>query len=85
MVVPWKELPLPTRIQPVQRTATTAQAIAPDMAVGLVAYPGTILSSQHHYTVFMRGTEPFASRLYVSFLIEAESGKSPRALVFRGM
>jgi len=82
MVAPWKELPAPARIQPVQLAATAAQTAAPDMAVGLVAYPGTILSSSHHYTVFMRGAEPFSSRLYVPFLIETESGRITARLGF---
>lgn len=74
IVAPWKELAPPARVQPVQRSVTTAQAATPHMVVGFVAYPGTILSSPHHYAVFMRGQEPFASRLYVPFLIEAEGG-----------
>lgn len=74
LLAPWKELPPPPHMQPVQLAATTSQAAAPGMMVGLVAYPGTALSSPHHYTVFMRGTEPFASRLYAPFLIEAERG-----------
>ncbi len=73
IVVPWKDIPPPTQVQPVQRAVTTVQTVTPEMMVGLVAFPGTMLASPHHYAVLLRGTAPFASRLYVPYLIEAES------------
>ncbi len=39
------------------------------------AFPGTVLSSPHHYAVFMRGKEPLTSRLYTPVLVDAGTGK----------
>ncbi|MBT2325386.1 PepSY domain-containing protein [Variovorax paradoxus] len=57
----------------VQRALEMAQARAPDTKVSFIAFPGTAFSSPHHNTVFMRGNEPFTSRLLQPVLVDAKT------------
>jgi uncharacterized iron-regulated membrane protein len=41
----------------------------------LVAFPGTMFSSRHHYAVFMKGATPLTSRLVKPALVDAQTGK----------
>jgi hypothetical protein len=43
------------------------------MQPSFVAFPGTILSSKSHYTVFLRGNTPVTSRLLKPAPIDAET------------
>lgn len=43
------------------------------MQLGFVAFPGSNMSSPHHYAVFMRGTEPLTSRLLKPVLVDAQT------------
>ena len=45
------------------------------MELGFIAFPNTQLSSPHHYTIFMRGTEPFNSRLFKPVLVDAQTSQ----------
>jgi uncharacterized iron-regulated membrane protein len=74
VMTPYQKLPPPQMQLPLQRVVDKAQQLQPDMRVAFVAFPGTQLSSPHHYGVFMRGTEPFAKRLFKPILIDAQSG-----------
>jgi uncharacterized iron-regulated membrane protein len=51
-----------------------AQHAAPEMNVSIVAFPGTIFTSKHHYAVFLRGNTPVTSRLIKPALIDAKDG-----------
>ena len=51
----------------------TARAAAPGMRPGFVAYPGTRLSSGHHYMVAMRGDTPITKRLIQPVLVDAQT------------
>lgn len=77
MVAPYKGLPTPTvdQLGSLDKSVQAAQAYAPDMHPGFIAYPGTILSSAHHYTVFMRGNTPVTARLFLPVLIDAKTGE----------
>ena len=44
------------------------------MYPSVLAFPGTIFSSKHHYAVFMRGTTPVTSKLIKPALIDAKTG-----------
>lgn len=44
------------------------------MKVSIVAYPGTLFTSKHHYAVFMKGNTEVTSRLLMPVLIDAKSG-----------
>ena len=43
------------------------------MKLAFVAFPGTQLSSPHHFAVFMRGTEPLTARLFKPVLVDVQS------------
>ena len=47
----------------------------PYITVGFIAFPGTAFSSPHHNTVFLRGNEPFTSRLLQPVLVDAKTNE----------
>ena len=59
----------------VQRSLEVALERAPGMKVGFIAFPGTAFSSPHHNTVFLRGNEPFTSRLLQPVLVDAKTNE----------
>jgi uncharacterized iron-regulated membrane protein len=74
MVAPYKDKPPLARIGSVQAAVDIARQAAPGMTPAFVAWPGTPLSSNHHYGVFMRGDAPLTARLFKPVLIDAETG-----------
>jgi uncharacterized iron-regulated membrane protein len=80
VLAPYQKLPPPTTLGSVQAAVATAQKIEPAMRVGFIAFPGTQLSSPHHYGVFMRGTEPVSARLFKPILIDAQGGAVTAAM-----
>lgn len=74
MTAPYKGLPPVTRPAHLQKSIEAARAAAPDMAVRLVAFPGTMFSSPHHYTFFLKGGTPVTSRLLKPALVDAQTG-----------
>jgi uncharacterized iron-regulated membrane protein len=59
----------------VQRSLEVALERAPGMKVSFIAFPGTAFSSPHHNTVFLRGNEPFTSRLLQPVLVDAKTAQ----------
>lgn len=59
----------------VQRSLEVALQRVPGMKVGFIAFPGTAFSSPHHNTVFLRGNEPFTSRLLQPVLVDAKTNE----------
>jgi uncharacterized iron-regulated membrane protein len=75
MVAPYKNAaPLTGELSSLQDALRVSQQAAPEMDVSIVAYPGTVFTSQHHYAVFMRGKTPVTSRLIKPALIDAKNG-----------
>jgi len=74
MVKPYDGLPPVQDLGSVDAAVATARQAAPDMRPSFVAYPGTIVSSNHHYAVFMQGATPFTSKLLKPALIDAQTG-----------
>lgn len=77
MIAPYKNLPPPTadELGSLEKSVQAAKAFAPHMRPGFIAYPGTILSSAHHYTVFMRGDSPVTARLFLPVLMDAKTSE----------
>lgn len=77
MVAPYKELPPPQagQLGSLEKSVQAAIAYSPSMTPGFIAYPGTILSSEHHYTVFMRGDSPMTARLFLPVLVDAKTSE----------
>src|SRR5262245_54081735 len=77
LVAPYRDEPVlrDTDRTSVQRTLEAALAKAPGTRVGFIAFPGTLFSSPHHNTFFMRGTEPLTSRLLKPVLVDAKTAE----------
>lgn len=73
MTAPYKDLPVPTTFGSLQASIDTAKQAIPDMHVSFVAFPGSMFSSPHHYTVFMKGNTPVTSRLLKPALVDAQT------------
>jgi uncharacterized iron-regulated membrane protein len=80
VLAPYQKMPPPATLGSVQAAVATAQRLEPAMRVGFIAFPGTQLSSPHHYGVFMRGTEPVSARLFKPILVDAQSGAVTAAM-----
>jgi len=59
----------------VQRSMEVAHRQAPGMKLSFIAFPGTSFSSPHHTTFFMRGAEPFTSKLLQPVLVDAKTAQ----------
>lgn len=75
MVAPYAGKPPLDRLGSVDRALATAAEAAPGMTPRFVAYPGSIVSSEHHYMVAMEGTTPLTSRLFRPVLVDAATGE----------
>ncbi|MCW3465685.1 PepSY-associated TM helix domain-containing protein [Chitinophaga nivalis] len=76
MAAPYENKPAITgKLSSLQEAVQVATAVAPDMKPSVVAFPGTMFSSKHHYAVFMRGATPLTSKLIKPVLVDAQTGK----------
>jgi uncharacterized iron-regulated membrane protein len=76
MTAPYKNAaPISGPLSSFDNAITVSREAAPGMTVSIVAFPGTMFTSQHHYAVFMRGNTPLTSRLIKPALIDAQTGK----------
>ncbi|HWG96338.1 MAG TPA: PepSY-associated TM helix domain-containing protein, partial [Nitrospira sp.] len=75
MLTAWKDKPAPTKVVPVDEVIRTVEAVAPDLAVRFIAFPGTPFAGPHHYMVFVRGQTPLTGRLLTPMLIHAETAQ----------
>ncbi|RSZ56321.1 PepSY domain-containing protein [Massilia atriviolacea] len=75
MIAPYRQLPPPATLGPLQPGVDASLQLEPGMQVGFIAWPGTAFSSPHHYGVFMHGKEPLTARLYKPVLVDAVTGK----------
>ncbi|HWV17366.1 MAG TPA: PepSY-associated TM helix domain-containing protein [Rhodocyclaceae bacterium] len=75
MTAPYRNAPPLERFGSVEAAVATAVSAAPHMEPSLVAFPGTQYTSPHHYAVFMRGSSPLTSKLFMPALIDADNGR----------
>lgn len=73
MIVPYAGQPPVTHPGSLEQAVRAAQGLEPNMQLGFVAFPGSLMASPHHYAVFMRGTEPLTSRLLKPVLVDAQT------------
>ncbi|MCZ8257858.1 MAG: PepSY domain-containing protein, partial [Polaromonas sp.] len=71
LLAPYQGQKPPAQLASVQKASSLATGLAPEMKLAFIAFPGTSFSSPHHYTVFLRGNEPFNSRLLKPVLVDA--------------
>ena len=57
----------------VQKSLDAAYARSPHSKLSFIAFPGTAFSSPHHTTVFLKGNEPFTSKLLQPVLVDAKT------------
>jgi uncharacterized iron-regulated membrane protein len=75
MIAPYRNAPPLSKSGSVQAALDTARRAVPDMEVRFVAFPGSPMSSPHHYTAFMRGNTPLTARLLHPALIDAQTSQ----------
>ncbi|MFD2934239.1 PepSY-associated TM helix domain-containing protein [Spirosoma flavum] len=76
MVAPYKDAaPLSGKLSSLDQAVAVAKRAAPAMTPSLIAYPGTLFSSKHHYAIFMKGNTPLTERLITPALVDAKTGK----------
>lgn len=75
MVEPYKNSPPAVDFSSIDAAVETAYKAAPGMTPSFMAFPGPSFSSDHHYTVFMRGETPLTSRLLRPVLVDAETSE----------
>ena len=75
MTAPYRDAPRPVRLASLAEAVATAGAAAPGMTPRFIAYPGTVVSSNNHYAVFLAGDTPLTARLLKPALIDAETGR----------
>ncbi|MCM2459809.1 PepSY domain-containing protein [Pseudomonas sp. CG7] len=71
MVEPYRNAPPLTQLAPATRLLDIAKDVAPGMEPSFIAFPGTLFSSEHHYSVFMKGDTHLTSHLLTPVLIDA--------------
>lgn len=60
---------------PVQRAFDAARAAVPGQRLQFIAFPGTVYSSPHHLSFFLRGDAPLTARLLQPVLVDARSAR----------
>lgn len=76
MVAPYKNAaPLTGKLSSLDQAVAIAKKEAPDMTPSLIAYPGTLFSSNHHYAIYMKGNTPLTEKLIKPALVDAKTGK----------
>lgn len=73
MVEPYRDAPPLTQRAPANEVLTIAAKATPDMQPDFIAFPGTRFSSEHHYSVFMKGNTHLTAHLWTPVLIDARS------------
>lgn len=73
MVTPYRDAPPLTERAPVNSVLTIAAQATPGMQPDFIAFPGTRFSSEHHYSVFMKGNTHLTAHLWTPVLIDARS------------
>ncbi|WP_285426410.1 PepSY domain-containing protein [Pseudomonas sp. efr-133-TYG-103a] len=75
MVAPYRDAPPLTDRAPATRLLEIAQTTVPGAEPSFIAFPGSRFSSEHHYTVFMKGNTHLTSHLLTPVLIDAQTLK----------
>lgn len=73
MVEPYRDAPPLTQRASADALLQIAKAATPDMQADFIAFPGTRFSSEHHYSVFMKGSTHLTAHLWTPVLIDART------------
>ncbi|WP_339489542.1 PepSY-associated TM helix domain-containing protein [Pseudomonas sp. EL_65y_Pfl2_R95] len=73
LVEPYRNAPPLTDRASADNLISIARQAAPGMQPDFIAFPGTRFSSEHHYSVFMKGTTHLTAHLWTPVLIDART------------
>lgn len=73
LLEPYQDVAPLQRAAPATRLPDIARQAAPGTVPSFIAFPGTRFSSEHHYTVFMKGGTHLTSHLFTPVLIDAST------------
>ena len=75
MIAPYRDAPPLTQRAPATPLLDLAKSTVPGADPSFIAFPGSRFSSEHHYTVFMKGDTHLTSHLLTAVLIDAKDLK----------
>lgn len=76
MTAPYKNAdPLVGKLSSLDAAVAVTKKAAPGMEPSIIAYPGTVFTSKHHYAVFVKGNTPLTKRIIKPALIDAKTGE----------
>ncbi|RYE14118.1 MAG: PepSY domain-containing protein, partial [Sphingobacteriales bacterium] len=76
MTAPYKNTPAVNgNTSSLDAAVKMVQQKEPAMNPYIIAFPGTMYSSKHHYAIFVQGTTPLTSRIIKPALVDAKTGK----------
>lgn len=75
MAAPYKDSAPPAKRASLDAAVATVKDAIPDAKVSFIAFPGTQLSTRHHYMVALAGNTPLTERLISPTMIDAGTGK----------
>ncbi|ARU86927.1 PepSY domain-containing protein [Pseudomonas sp. M30-35] len=73
LVEPYRDAPPLTERASANNVISIAQQATPGMQPDFIAFPGTRFSSEHHYSVFMKGSTHLTAHLWTPVLIDART------------
>ncbi|SNS89060.1 PepSY-associated TM helix domain-containing protein [Pseudomonas segetis] len=73
LVEPYRDAPPLTERASANNLIDIAQQATPGMKPDFIAFPGTRFSSEHHYSVFMKGATHLTAHLWTPVLIDART------------
>ena len=75
VIRPYRQMPPVENRIAVEKALTAARAVAPDMHLFNFIFPGTALSSPHHYAAMYEGNTPLTKRVMSFSLVDASTGE----------
>jgi uncharacterized iron-regulated membrane protein len=75
MAAPYKDSKPPEKLTSLDAAVATVKDTIPDANVSFIAYPGTQLSTKHHYMIALAGNTPLTERLINPTMVDAGTGK----------
>ncbi len=75
MAAPYENAAPPTKLSSVDDAVATVKDAIPDAKLSFIAWPGTDLSTRHHYMIALAGNTPLTERLISPTMVDAENGR----------
>lgn len=75
MTAPYRGLAPVKNPVSLQAAVDSAQAHEPEMRLSFLAFPETLFSTPHHFTMYMRGNSPVSERMFKPVLVDAKTAE----------